>query len=304
MEYNELKTFITVAKLNSFSVAAEKLFLSQPAISKRIASLETKLGTKLFDRIGHQLALTEAGEALLPRAQSVVAELEDIKRGIGNLSGNMLSGSIEGKLTLGASHHVGLRRLPPILKSYSKKFPKVDLDINFMDSEQAHDAILSGEIELAIATLPNKNTPRIESTKVWNDPLHIVVSHDHQLAKAKMVSLKDLSKYKAILPSEKTFTRRIIEEKFKEEKIPIQTAMNTNYIETIRMMVAIGMGWSALPETLINQDLTILKLKHLTLHRSLGCIYHQERTLSNAASAFIELIKNNHTGNNYAKECK
>jgi len=104
------------------------------------------------------------------------------------------------------------------------------------------------------------------------------------------VELKDLSQFKAILPSEKTFTRRIIEDKFKQEGIPINIAMNTNYIETIRMMVSIGMGWSALPETMIDQDLKVLAIQGLDIHRSLGCIYHQDRTLSNAAAALLSLL--------------
>src|SRR5690606_38704162 len=139
----ELKTFIAVAKSESFSIAAEQLFLSQPAISKRIASLENNLGAKLFDRIGHKVSLTEHGRALFPKAQAILLELDDVKRSIKNLSDE-----VGGNLMIGASHHVGLHRLPPALKKFSKLYPKVNLDISFLDSEQAHDAVLSGELEL------------------------------------------------------------------------------------------------------------------------------------------------------------
>jgi DNA-binding transcriptional LysR family regulator len=286
MEHNELKTFVAVAKTESFSQAAEQLFLSQPAISKRIASLESNLETKLFDRIGHKVSLTEYGRALLPRAQAILLELEDIRKSIKNLSG-----VVSGDLLLGASHHVGLRRLPPVLKQFAKNYPEANLDISFVDSEQAHDAVLRGEIELAIVTLPDISNSQLQTLKIWDDRLHIVVAKDHKLAKQNVIELKDLSKFKAILPSEKTFTRRIIEDKFRQENIPINIAMNTNYIETIRMMVSIGMGWSALPETMIDQDLKVLAIKDLNIHRSLGCIYHQDRTLSNAASAFLKLLQ-------------
>lgn len=286
MDHNELKTFVAVAKTESFSLAAEQLFLSQPAISKRIASLESSLGAKIFDRIGHKVSLTEHGRALLPRAQAILLEVEDVKRSIKNLSAE-----VSGNLMLGASHHVGLHRLPLVLKEFSKLYPKVNLDISFVDSEQAHEAVLRGEIELATVTIPDGNKSQLKSIKIWDDQLYIVVAKEHPLAKQKNIALADLSKFKAILPSEKTFTRSIIEQRFKSENIPIDLAMNTNYIETIRMMVSIGMGWSALPETMIDKELKILPIKGINIHRSLGCIYHADRTLSNASLKFIELLK-------------
>ena len=88
MDINNLKTFVSVAETRSFSLASENLFLTQPAISKRIAALESELATALFDRIGRQITLTEAGRALLPRARKILDELEDSRRAIRNLSGN------------------------------------------------------------------------------------------------------------------------------------------------------------------------------------------------------------------------
>lgn len=286
MDINELKTFVHVAKSGSFSQAAETLFLSQPAISKRIASLESSLNAKLFDRIGHKVSLTEHGRIMLPKAEALLLELEDIRRSMSNLSEH-----ISGDLTIGASHHVGLRRLPPILKQFSRQFPDVNLDISFVDSEEAHDAVFAGELELAIVTLPEQARASLKSIKIWDDTLHIVAAKDHPLSRMKTLALEDLSRYKAILPSQKTFTRSIVEATFKEKNIPINIAMNTNYIETIRMMVSIGMGWSALPETMIAEDLKVLPIKHIQIQRKLGCIYHAERSLSNAAHALLDILQ-------------
>ncbi len=286
MEINELKTFVTVAKLGSFSLAAEKLFLSQPAISKRIAQLESQLDTRLLDRIGHKVSLTEQGRNLLPRAETLLLEVEDIKRAMSNLDSH-----VTGNLMIGASHHVGLRRLPPVLKHFSKEYPDVNLDISFVDSEQAYDDVLKGELELAVVTIPKGGKNNLRAIKIWDDRLHIVAAKDHPLARKKNLNIEDLSQFKAILPSEKTFTRSIVEETFRKRNIPISIAMNTNYIETIRMMVSIGMGWSALPETMIENDLKILPIKDIDIHRNLGCIYHAERSLSNAARALIEILE-------------
>ena len=126
-----LQVFISVADTDSFTAAGEQLFLTQPAISKRIAQLEEQLGARLFDRIGRQIHLTEAGQALLPRARAVLREMEDISRSITNLSGR-----VAGKLRIGTSHHIGLHRLPPILRQFSRQYPDVQLDIHFIDSEE------------------------------------------------------------------------------------------------------------------------------------------------------------------------
>lgn len=285
MEIIELKTFLSVAKHQSFSLASKALFLTQPAISKRIASLEKKLDVPLFDRIGHQVHLTEYGKALQPRAEKLILEIEDISRSLKNISNK-----VSGKLSIGASHHIGLRRLPPHLKRYTKKYPDVNLDISFLDSEKAHDAVLSGEIELAVVTLPKVIKPQLKATEIWKDKLHIVVAKDHPIASKKAVKLKDLSAFQAILPSKVTFTRTIIEETFAAENIPINISINTNYIETIQMMVSIGLGWSALPETMITEDLEIISIPKLNIQRSLGCIHHADRTLSNAASAMLKQL--------------
>ena len=113
---------------------------------------------------------------------------------------------------------------------------------------------MKGELELAVVTIPKGGKNNLHAIKIWDDHLHIVVAKAHPLAKQKNLKLEDLSYFKAILPSEKTFTRSIVEETFRKRNIPISIAMNTNYIETIRMMVSIGMGWSALPETMIEND--------------------------------------------------
>jgi len=136
MEFAALKAFVAVAETGSFSVAAEHLFLTQPAVSKRIAALESELDTRLFDRIGRTVTLTEAGVALLPRAQNMLVELKDSIRAVSSLSDE-----VRGTLRFATSHHIGLHRLPPTLKRYTQAYPQVRLDIRFMDSEAACVAV-------------------------------------------------------------------------------------------------------------------------------------------------------------------
>src|SRR5699024_10601763 len=110
-----------------------QLHLTQPAVSKRIATLEDQLDARLFDRIGRRVTLTEAGRLLLPRARQILEMVDDSRRALSNLSGN-----VAGSLTMATSHHVGLHRLPPILKAYVRAHPEVRLDMRFLGSEEAY----------------------------------------------------------------------------------------------------------------------------------------------------------------------
>lgn len=284
MDNQNLKAFLTVAQCASFSVAAEKLHLTQSAISKRIALLEQQVGKPLFDRIARRVSLTEAGRTLLPRAQHIMQEHQSALQAI-----NDLSGDVSGTLRLAISHHLGLHRLPPILKTFAQAHPDVNLDIEFMDSEQAYEQVLQGKMEVAVITLALEPHQRIHSQCIWTDNLQFVCAQDHPLAGTVPLRLEDLAQYPVILPGLNTYTGRIIQNLFDAQQIPLTSPMSTNYLETISTMVEIGLGWSILPETLVRR-LYVMPVAQATVQRELGYIHHQKRSLSNAAIAFLKLL--------------
>lgn len=285
MDTQLLQAFAAVAENSSFSNAAEQLHLTQPAVSKRIALLEAQLDCNLFDRIGRQITLTEAGRALLPHAQSVLQEIRDAKRHIQDLRGG-----VTGLLTMGISHHMGLHRLPSVLQKFTQQYPKVRLDIDFLDSEEAYERVLLGEVELGVITLAPEEKPSLQQIAIWKDELVVTVARNHPLAKQTRVNAKALSQYRAILPGLNTYTGRIIKALFEEQKLPLDVSMSTNYLETIKVMVSIGLGWSVLPKTLVDKNLRGLLLSGQKLNRNLGVVMHRERSLSNAANAFLQLL--------------
>jgi len=280
-----LKAFIAVADAGSFSLAAEHLFVTQPAVSKRISALETELETRLFDRIGRTVTLTEAGQTLLPRARSILLELEDSVRTLSNLSGE-----VHGTLRFGTSHHIGLHRLPPVLKQFVHRHPQVRLDIRFMDSEEACHAVELGELELAVVTLPPSPATLLRVNKIWDDPLTIVVAQEHPLATKLRPGLADLAAHPAILPSPNTYTRQIAERAFAALDLQLDVALSINYLETIKMLVSVGIGWGLLPVTMLDRQIRALPVKALALQRRLGTVHHRDRTLSNAARTLCEML--------------
>ncbi len=287
MDTASLSAFLEVARSESFSLAAESLHLTQPAVSKRVSGLEKTLGVSLFDRVGRRVTLTEAGRALLPRARQLMLDLEDMRRAVGNLAG-----PITGSLKIGTSHHIGLHRLPPALRAFSTQHRQVRLDLRFIDSEEAYEAVLSGELELGIVTLPPEPDGRLIAREVWLDPLAFVAGPDHPLAQQASVELADLTQHAAILPSSSTFTRQIAATLFNERGLELNVSMTTNYLETIKMMASIGLGWSVLPASMADAELKILNINGIQLSRRLGVVYHPKRTLSRAAAAMLDLLFN------------
>ena len=285
MDLASLNAFIAIAETGSFSLAGERLHLTQPAVSKRLASLESQLDVRLFDRLGREISLTEAGRALLPRAYQILNVLDDTRRALTNLNGD-----ISGRLSLATSHHIGLHRLPPMLRAFTRAYPEVTLDIRFLDSEIAYDEGLHGRAELAVITLAPQTAAPIRASKVWDDPLDFVVAPEHPLAHKRDVSLADIADFPAVFPGGNTFTHHIAQRLFEREGLTPNIAMSTNYMETIKMMVSIGIAWSVLPRTMLDEQVVRLPLPGIQLSRQLGYITHTERTLSNAAKAFMALL--------------
>jgi len=286
MDISNYQAFLAVTEHASFSLAAEKLHLTQPAISKRIAQLESSLDVALFDRIGRRVSLTAAGRALKPVFERILNDVRETRQVIANLSTE-----ISGTLSIVTSHHIGLRRLPPILKDYTRRYPAVRLDLAFMDSEQACHAVERGEFELGIVTLPLRPMASLATTTLWDDPLVIAVAADHPLAGKNAVTLDELSSYPAILPAIGTYTRTIIEATILQHQGVLDVILETNYLETLRTMVAIGLGWSALPRKMMGGDVIEVPVHDLAIQRTLGIVQHQKRTLSHAANALRTLLR-------------
>ena len=286
MDTQNLRAFLLVAESGSFSQAAKRLHLTQPAVSKRIAQLEAQLNVSLFDRIGRRISTTEAGEALLPHARAVHLELQAAQQSVRDLAGE-----VRGRLRLATSHHIGLHRLPPLLSFFSKAFPAVQLDIDFMDSEQAYELTLQGEVELAVVTLAPSSIANIVTRPIWLDPLDFMVQQGSQLTRKKALGLKELSQHPAILPGLNTYTGQIVKSLFDQRSLPIQIAITTNYLETIRMMASVGLGWTVLPRSMRDPSLATLPIRGARIERTLGAIHHEGRSLSRAAQAFIEALE-------------
>jgi DNA-binding transcriptional LysR family regulator len=152
--------------------------------------------------------------------------------------------------------------------------------------------VAGGDAELGVITLdPHGSRERLTAREIWPDPLSVIVARDHELAARRTITIAELAAYPAVLPGSGTYTGQILEELFARNRATLQVSMSTNYLETLRMLAAIGLGWTVLPNTMLTDELVQLDVTDARMQRSLGYVVHQDRSLSNAARAFIELLE-------------
>lgn len=284
MNLAAFEAFIKVMETGSISLAADQLFITQPAVTKRIHCLEEYFGVTLFESAGRGIQPTYTAHELLPKVKTWLNELGEMHHTLSHQQSK-----VQGRLKIGTSHHIGLHHLPSHLKHYVQQYPDVTLDVHFVDSEQAHEQVLAGDLELAFLTLPPQLDERLRYQPIWNDPLVFVTSPFHPLAHKPQLTLEDLMSYPSLLPAAKTYTSQITLAAFEKQGLKPKVSMSNNPLESIRMLVSIGLGWSVLPLTLVNQDLHKLALD-IDMQRQLGLVWHPARTQSRAMQALIHMM--------------
>jgi len=286
MQTEAIRAFVTICDLGSFQAAANRLHLSQPAISKRLANLEARLGHALFDRVGRGVALTEAGRSYLPHARELLAVLADGQRALDNLGSR-----VAGPLRMALSHHVGLHRMPDILREYVARYPDVTPEIMFLDSEAACRHVANGELELAIITLPTPSHPLLVEKEIWADPMSVFIARSHPLAHRLPIKASALAEHPAVLPPEESYTYAIIAAALQTHGVVPAPRMTSHYLETLQMLAATGIGWTVLPSSMHHPELIRADIEGLCLMRRLGAIRHPQRSLSNAGRALLDMLE-------------
>jgi len=279
-------SFHAVAQSRSFSQAAERLHISQPAISKRIALLESRLGFSLFDRLGSRVILTTRGEQLLPA-------VTQLKRSLDAVYNLALSEEqpMRGRLALGLSHYCGLHLLHDALTAFSQQYPEVLLDLRFSDSEAIIKAIEQGELALGYATLPPRVHSHVHTTAIWHEQLIPMIAPRHWQNNQPTIH-KLGRRLPCILPAAGTSTRNSIEHWLDQHQLEPPAVIEINQLDSIAALAATGVGWAILPETFLNKHLVALKTDlNTSATRALGRIQPAGRAPNPLAQAFDQLVQ-------------
>ena len=289
MDYDQLASFLEVAKLGSFSRAAEKIYRTQPAISSQVRLLEQECGEKLFDRSGKKVLLTPAGEILRRYAEKVLGLQKEALQAIAELNQTP-----RGKLYIGANEATCLYVLPKTFAHFKQLYPLVQISIYRNFSHKIMQKVQEGAVDLGIVTLPQAAN-NMEVIPVFRDQVQVVVPKNHPLAKNRSVTVQELAQFPLILP--KTgHTRVVIDRLLREHRDHLQISMELASVETIKKFVGAGLGISLISRTYAQSDVAagILKLIPLAgqkLYRELGLIYRRDRYLSLPAKVFIDVVR-------------
>jgi DNA-binding transcriptional LysR family regulator len=289
MDYDQLASFLEVAKLQSFSRAAEKLFRTQPAISAQVRLLEQECGEKLFDRSGKKVLLTPAGEILNRYAERLLGLHNEALQAIAELNQTP-----RGKRYIGANEATCLYVLPKTFARFKQLYPLVQISIYRNFSHKILQKVQEGVLDLGIVTLPLSAT-NLEVIPVFRDEVQVVVPKSHALAKRRSVTVEEMAHHPLILP--KTgHTRVVIDRLLRAHRDHLQISMELASVETIKKFVGAGLGISLISRTYVQPEvsagvLKLIPLEGQKLYRELGLVYRRDRYLSLPTKVFIEVVR-------------
>ncbi len=289
MDYDQLSSFLEVAKLQSFSRAAEKIYRTQPAISAQVRLLEQECGERLFDRSGKRVSLTPAGEILQRYAQKIIEMHKEALQAVAELNQ-----TARGKLQIGANEATCLYVLPKTFARFKGLYPLVQISIYRNFSHKIVQKVQEGAVELGIVTLP-QTANNMEVISVFRDELQVVTPAQHPLAKSRSLTVEEIANYPLILP--KTgHTRVLLDRLLREYRDHVQPSMELASVEMIKKFVGAGLGISFISRTYVQPEvaaglLKLIPLEDHKIYRELGLIYRRDRYLSLPAKVFIEVVR-------------
>jgi DNA-binding transcriptional LysR family regulator len=291
MTLEQLRTFRAVARLNSFTRAAEELHLTQPAVSAQIVGLENALRVKLFDRIGRGIALTPAGQLVLATAGDVLQHLDELRQSLDDLEGLR-----RGRLRLGASLVVGVYLLPEVLGAFKKEHPQIDLALRIEYAHHIVDLIMSNELDLGIigegAPLTDE---RLALKPLLGDELVVITPARHRWAGRDTISPTALTEEPFIIPARDFATSEIIQQRLTAAGLKLKPSLELGNIEAVKKAVEAGLGISIVSRCAIQHELEDGRLQRFRVHgvpleRQFFYCWRNGRRLSKAAQAFVEFF--------------
>jgi DNA-binding transcriptional LysR family regulator len=287
MDFDQLETFLEVARHASFSRAAERRFRTQPAISAQIRALEEEVGARLFDRSGGKVALTAAGKefqkyveaTLEARRQMVVhlAEMEHVPRG---------------ELVIGANEGTCLYVLPEVFAEFKKQYPGVAVSISRAESTKTLESIIDNSVDFGVVSLPVSDN-RLTVVPIHRDELVVIAAPRHPLARMKSTPIADVAKYPLLLPKA-GHTRDALENVLFERRLKPSISMELDSSELLKRFAAADVGVGFIARSNVLEDvhsglLAAMKLSDVTIKRDLALVFRKDKALSRAALAFIEI---------------
>jgi DNA-binding transcriptional LysR family regulator len=291
MELRQLKTFRTVAHLNSFQQAAKVLNYAQSTVSNQIKALEENLDVTLFKRMGNQIQLTESGELLLHYAQRMIALEEEIKTDI------LTKDKPQGSLTIRMPETIGTYLFPKIFYQFHQAFPNIRVNLHHCSYFSLQQELRSGIISLAFLITDDPFQVVDLVTEVVSSLRLVLVCHPrHALASQPLVTAQDIGREPLLLPSEDCSYQMMLHRSLIKNKVRPDTVMDFNSIEAIKQCIMQGTGIAILPEISVKSELEQGKLKKLSwfedpIYANVLMIYMRQKWMPPNLTACIDAFR-------------
>jgi LysR family transcriptional regulator, low CO2-responsive transcriptional regulator len=288
---HQLKVFETTARHGSFTKAAEELSITQPTVSSQVKQLTQALGLPLFEQIGKQLYLTDAGRELQETCREVFEQLENFEMKIADLKG-----AKRGKLRLSAVT-TAKYFVPRILGSFCQHYPEIDISLQVINHQKMTERMLKNQDDLYILSQPPTDID-LCSQGILDNPLVVVARQDHPLANQKDIPIQRLQNEPFIMRESGSGTRESVEQLFEQRGVAVNVRLELGSNEAIKQAIAGGLGISVLSEhTLMPEgmlgELVVLDVQDFPIRRRWYAVYLAGKHLSVIAEAFLQYLLEN-----------
>ncbi len=287
MDFDQLESFLEVARHSSFSRAAEKRFRTQPAISSQVRALDEEVGARLFDRSGGKVALTAAGKVFQQYAEQTlearknmvvtIAEMERVPRG---------------EIVVGANEATCLHILPEVFAEFKKLYPEVGVHISRLERAKILESIIDNSVDFGVVSTPVSDK-RLTVVNIHRDELVLITPPGHPLSRMKQAAISDVVNYPLLLPKVGR-TRDALENLFDERRLKPKIAMELDSSELLKRFVAADVGVGFIARSNVVEDvkagvLCAIPLADGSIRRDLALVFRKDKALSRAALAFIDI---------------
>ena len=287
MDFDQIETFLEVARLSSFSRAAERRFRTQPAISSQIRALEEEVGARLLDRSGGKVAVTAAGKVFQRYAEETLEQ-----RRIMLVALAEMHRVPRGEIVVSANEGTCLHILPEVFAEFKRQYPTVGVGVKRLEHNKILEAIIDNSCDFGIVSLPVPDK-RLTVVPIHRDELIVITPPNHPLARQKKATVAEVVEYPLLLPKVGR-TRDLLETLFHDRRLKPIVSMDLDSSELLKRFVAADVGIGFIPRSHVAEDLQAKALAALTLadariQRELALVFRKDKALSRAALAFIDI---------------
>lgn len=290
MDIRDLQVFLAVSTRLNFTRAGEDVHLSQPSVSVRMRQLEEELGVKLFEQLGKRVALTEAGQLLVPYATRVIAAMSDARDAIDGLQGLE-----RGALRIGASTTPGMYVIPRTVAHFKRRYPKIEVHLAVKDTRQIEEGVIRNEFDFGFVG-GHLAGNEVDVLPWIIDEIILIVPLGHRLAGKRSVTPQDLSSEKFIFREQGSATRAVVATHLRKFRVDAEAVMEIENPESVKKAVQNGLGIAFISAFAAETDLkaktlVAVEIRNLKIRRELKIVYRRDKQLSRAAQTFIEMAR-------------